>query len=559
MRIKFSQITALFLSLVFSITICAAPQLQTSVSDNVVYVGDLFTLTIELNDSDSDYQLDTKPLEKEFTVYLPSQSRSSSYINGDFTEQTIWQVRLQAKSVGELTIPALNVGKLSTESIKITVKEVPEQATETEDNQVFMENSLNKESIYLGQPLIFTSKIFIAQNGSDLDLLAPTLEGAQVSVYGKDKKGQTIRNGMRYNTITRQFQIDAQQAGSFTINSPLLTGNMRQLVSVNSWQNRVVAKPINIRGDALTIEIKAKPQNYQGEWLVSEDVRLIEETSLSTQSYHIGEPITRSITLQAASIAKEKLPNLKFNYPKNLRFYPDQDELSEGQANGLTYSMRKIRHAVIADKVGELTLPEIKLAWWNSETDKQAFAILPAQTITILPAENASAELTTNNVEPQPIAAPQVIVDNSALIYWQIFSAILALALVMVIFYHLSYRRQQTADQTEKTQRIAPDNQAYLNLVQQLNTEDGAAVYQALLHYAQSEFVTLKSLSQLADKLNLQAADKAQLLAEIKTLEQACSTATPFNTVQLAALLKKHQQQKGSKPSVDLMDINPKS
>ena len=526
MRIKLSIVTALFLSLFLQQSALATPQVQTSVSDNSVFLGDLFTLTIDLNDSDSDYQLDTRPLEKDFTVYRPSQSRSSTYINGEFNELTKWQITLQAKKVGELTIPALKIGTLTTESIKISVKEAPEQATKAQDNLIFMENSLNKNSVYLGQQLIFTTKIFISENTNELDLIAPYLEGGDISVYGKDKNGQTIRNGIRYKTITRQFQINATQAGLFTIKSPLLTGNLRKIVKISEWQNRVIADPINIRGDSLQVEIKAKPENYQGEWLISEDVRLIEDPALNQQSYHVGEPITRSITLQVASVNKDKLPNIKFNYPKKLRFYPDQDELKEGQANALIYAVRTVRHAIIADQVGELTLPEIKLAWWNSQTDKQEFAVLPAQTLTILAAEKEQTEVAVSNFATPSSDKEQttnIIVDNESLIYWQIATAILLFALLMLIFYHLSYRRQQTANRAKNIKITQPLNQAYLTLQAVLKKDDVALIYQALLNYAQNEFPALKSLSQLADYLSLDIQDKKQLLSEIKALENACS------------------------------------
>ena len=564
MRIKFSIITALFLSLFLQQSVWATPQIQTTVSDNSVFLGDLFVLTITINDNDSDFQLDTKPLEKEFNVSRPSQSRRSSYINGKASHQTQWQITLQAKQIGELSIPALKVGKLTTEAIKITVKKPSAQATQTQDNLIFMENSLNRNSVYLEQPLIFTSKIYIAQNqsSSELELIAPDLADATVTIYGEDKNGQTIRNGIRYKTITRQFQINANKASTFTIKSPLLAGNLRKRVKVDEWRERVISEPINIRGDSLQVTIKAKPADYQGEWLVSEDVRLFEKTPFTQQSYHVGEPITRSITLQIASINKEKLPNIPFNYPKDLRFYPDQDELQEGQANGLHYGQRTVRHAIIADQPGTLTLPEIKLAWWNSETDKQEFAVLPAQTLTILAAETQPAEIpvneTTTPVTDKEQTASKILVDNQALIIWQIVCGVLLLALIMLIFYHLYYRHSQSVNKNKNKKTVQPLNQAYLNLLEALSKQQASLAYQPLLHYAQNEFPALKSLSQLPEQMNLDTQEKTKLAAEIKALEHACADqSTTWSSTQLCKLIKKHYQQKDPCISEDIMNLNP--
>ena len=560
MRIKISIVTTLLLSLFLQQTAWAATQVQASVSDNSIFLGDLFVLTIVLNDTGSEYQLNSKPLEQDFKVSRPSKSSSSTYINGKSQYQTQWQLTLQAKRIGELTIPALHIGSLTTEAIKISVKKPSTEATQTEDNLIFMENSLNKESAYLEQPLIFTSKIYIAQNSTDLELIAPDLADAAVTVYGEDKKDQTIRNGIRYETITRQFQINATKAGTFTINSPLLTGNVRKRVQIDAWQSRVISEPINIRGDSLQVTIKEKPADYQGKWLVSEDVRLFEKTPLTQQSYQVGEPITRSITLQIASIDKEKLPNIPFNYPKDLRFYPDQDELQEGQANGLHYAQRTIRHAIIADHPGELTLPEIKLPWWNSETDKQEFAVIPAQTLTILPAEKQTAEIPVNEIATPATDKEQmpttVIVDNKALIIWQVICAVLLLALIMLTFYHLHYRRSQSVNKNKKP--VQTSNKNYLNLQEALNKQQAPLAYQALLNYAQSEFPTLKSLSQLATRMNLDTQDKAELAAEIKILEKACADpAINWGSAQLSRLIEKHSRQKDTRISEDIMNLNP--
>ena len=557
MRIKFSIIIVLFLSLFWQQAAWAAVQVEATVSDNTVFLGDRFTLTITINDTDSNYQLDTKPLENDFNVSRPSRSSSSSYVNGKSSYLTTWQVTLQAKRLGDLTIPALKIANLSTNAINITVKKPSKQATKTQDNQLFIENSLDKKNAYICQSIILTSKIYIGRNADDLELIAPSLEGATISIFGEDKKEQTIRNGIRYNIITRQYEINASKAGKFTLQSPVLSGSLRKSVPVDEWRSRIVSEPINIRGDSLTLTIKAIPKDFQGKWLVSEDVRLSEDTKITEQSYHVGEPITRTITLQVASSDTDKLPNIDFNYPKNLRFYPDQDKLTEGQANGLHYAQRVIRHAIIAEKPGSLTLPEIKLAWWNSKTDKQDFAVLPAQTLTILAAEtNTQQTIIDKPVTPITPSQSTPSVTNKTLILWQIVCALLLVALIVLTFYHLNYRRSQKTNKNKKSMQAK--DQPYEKLQTAFNTQQASLVYQALLHYGQSEFPNLKSLSYFAALTNLDAQDKKHLTDEIITLEKACAKpSSSWDSTALCKLIKRHHQQKNNTVDNNIMDINP--
>jgi len=559
MRIKFSIIIALLAGFFYSQQLLAAPQVLTSVSNNQVALGDIFILNIEIDDSDSDYQLDTGPLEKEFSVSRPSKNQRSTYINGNFSQHTQWQIRLQAKRTGDLTIPVLKIGPLSTEEIKLSVTPASKQATNTADNLVFMENSINKTSLYIGQPLIFTTRIYIAQATENMTLSGPKLKDARIEVYGQDKNEEAIRDGVRYKVITREFQIITDKAGDFNINSPLLSGELRKVVNLSNRQNQVIGVPINVRGDSLKIQVKGKPADFQGEWLISEDVRLLENNPLTQQDFHVGDPITRNITLQIASINKDKLPTIAFNYPKGLRFYPDQDEIKEGQANGLLYSQRTMRHAIIPDQAGELTLPEIKIAWWNSLTDKQEFAVLPAQTLTILAAEKQPQSLGNerDNISQLP-AETTLVIDNKNLIYWQITTALLLLGLITLLLYHLSYRRRHPALRQQKVHSIPVANQAYLNLQDALQQNNAPLVYQNLLTFLHREKYNIKSLSQITEFIFLPEKDEKQFSEEIKILEKACSSAVKhWDATKLSSLIDKYLRQTTALRKKTIMDLNP--
>lgn len=550
MSFKFTAIISLFLSLLISQSLFAKTEVQASVSSNSVMVGDHLILTIEVNDSGSEYQLDTRVLESDFTVYRPSQSSNTQCVNFDCTDTTRWKVTLQAKRVGELIIPALEIGPVKTEAIKISVQKLSKQATQRADSLIFMENSLNRNSVYLGQAIILTSKLFVSERTSQLNLIEPSLTGATVTLNAEDKNSQSTRNGIRYKTITREFKIIPEQSGNFTINSPLLTGTMH---------SRAKTEAINIRGESLSITIKEKPRDYQGEWLISEDVNLIEEHPLAGKTFHVGEAITRTILLQIASIDKDKMPNVDLNYPPSLRFYPDQDQLNEGKGNGLTYAIRTINHAIIADNVGQLTLPEIKLAWWNSQTDQQEFAILAAQTLTILAAEKTDELVkiteTLQSNSPEATTPSTIVVNNSALIYWQIASAILLLMFIFLLFYHLSYTHRQNNKIVEK-KTVAPD-QNYLKLKTVLSSNNAPKIYQALLTYAQNEWPEVKTLSQLTQHSALNEADKIKLQEELQALELSCSTQAPYNSQTLSALLTKLQKTKTDKVDQQIMQLNP--
>ncbi|WP_413692753.1 hypothetical protein [Psychromonas sp. KJ10-2] len=368
------------------------------------------------------------------------------------------------------------------------------QQQSTASDTIFIENSLNKDSVYIDQPVIVDTKIFVSENVANGDIQPPTLDDASIEQVQLDQQqNQVIRNGLRYRVFHYQYTVTPSVAGDVSITSPLLTGSVRQVTRVNGWQDRVKNTPINIRGNNLPLTVKAMPADFQGDWLISEDVRLIENNDLQADTHFVGEPITRSISLQVASVALDKMPEINLNYDKALRVYPDQDDLKQGTIDGTIYSQRTVTHAIIANKAGQLVLPEIKVAWWNSKTEKQEFTTLPAQTLTIKPAPQGVNQTSSNNTTqptqsvtalPAEAAAPTLNNQSNQqqetqLLYWQISTLVLLLLLIAFSFYHVRCTRNLKLAPTT-TPKKSKQSSPYKALVAALKDAKPNQVYLAL-------------------------------------------------------------------------------
>jgi hypothetical protein len=65
-----------------------------------------------------------------------------------------------------------------------------------------------------------------------------------------------------------------------------------------------------------------------------------------------------------------------------LKQYPDKPVTEDREsANGIT-GIKQIKVALIPGLAGSYKLPEIKLRWWNTRTDKEETAVLPEQVLT---------------------------------------------------------------------------------------------------------------------------------------------------------------------------------
>jgi hypothetical protein len=553
----------------------AKTEASASISTNDIYQGDSFVLTVEVNDTGSEYQFDTTALNKDFTVSRPSRSQQTSYINGEFTQNITWAVRLQASKVGSFTIPSFTLGDAKTKPIAIEVKKPTEQQQSSSTDTIFIVNTLDKESVYPDQTVTLESKIYVSENVIDGDIQPPTLAGAKVERVQADlPQSQVIRNGLRYQIFTYQYKITPSIVGTNNIASPLLVGAIRKSVRSNNWQNNVVAQPINIRGNQLSLTVKAMPAGFQGDWLISEDVRLIENNDLQAKEYAVGDPITRSISLQVAGIPLEKMPEIKLNYDSALRYYPDQDDLKQGTINNILYSQRTITHAIIANKTGKLVLPEIKMAWWNSKTETQEFATLPAQTLLI----KAAATQNNNNVANNPVIHESNQADltdaatnpnnglvkankrddlSTQLIAWQISTFVLLVLLLLLSFYHLKNKHKHQPVR-QKSQHKNSGNQYYQDAITALKEGKANVIYASLLRYFQSQQPSITVLQQIGRLTGLNEQNKQQLLDNLQQLELACSQKSHhWDAETLLKLIKLHHKTTNMSDTNHITNLNP--
>ncbi|MCG6863393.1 MAG: hypothetical protein LJE70_19335, partial [Chromatiaceae bacterium] len=88
--------------------------------------------------------------------------------------------------------------------------------------------------------------------------------------------------------------------------------------------------------------------------------------------------------------------------------YPDkaQDEI---RPQGDTLMAQKIiKSALVPSQAGKLTLPEVRLAWWDTKTNKPQVASLPERSVDVLPAVAgvSATSFAAGSASAEPIAEP---------------------------------------------------------------------------------------------------------------------------------------------------------
>ncbi|MEI8620961.1 BatD family protein [Pseudoalteromonas sp. B129b] len=463
----------------------AATKLEASVDKNPVLAGEFFMLNISVDDTVKGEQPDTSSLLKDFVVGPTSLSSRTNIINGSINKQTTWSVKLMTRTEGDYTIPAFSVAGLTSQPIKLKVAKRSVDADK--NNEIFLKTSLSSNSLFVQEAGVYTVKLYLAKELLDGSLSTPSMEDAQLTQLGKQTESYELVDGKRYLVITREYLIQPQKSGAYTIAGPAFQGRVQQ----NYRQLEVSAL-----GDDQQVEIKPIPSDYKGAWLPSELVNLDEEWQPNDNTVEVGTPITRTITLTALGVTKEQLPEISMPTIDGIRSYPDKKENNNAVRDGRVVSQQTASYALLPQKPGTYTLPEIKLPWFNTKMNRISVATLPKRTITVTPSTTAPNTAIAN---PQPstnnsptlenisnqATGTQPIETKSDTPLWLIVVAALRYILWIgtVIFYLIS---RSTKNTTEKLQlNTRGTSQPSLNELKALaKTHDVKAFYTALNNFS---------------------------------------------------------------------------
>lgn len=531
----------------------AATKLQASVDKNPVLAGEFFMLNISIDDTVKGEQPDTSVLLKDFVVGPTSLSTRTNIINGSINKQTTWSVKLMTRTEGQYTIPSFTVSGLSSQPIDLTVTK--RAANADNNNDIFVKTSLSSNSLYVQEAGVYTLKLYLAKELLDGSLSTPSMEDAQLTQLGKQTESYELVDGKRYLVITREYLIQPQKSGPYTIAAPVFQGRVQQ----NYRQLEVSAI-----GEDQQIEIKPIPSDYNGAWLPSELVNLGEEWQPSDDTIEVGTPITRTITLTALGVTKEQLPDIEMPTINGIRSYPDQKENNNAVRNGRVVSQQTASYALLPQTPGTYTLPEIKLPWFNTKINRISFATLPARKITVTPSSTVvnTPVNTEQSIENTPVDETKADANTSAQMQtarsytplWLIAVALLGYILWIgtAIFYWVTRSNINTIEKVKPlpTPLSKPSLKKLLNIQK---AGDVKAFYNELNNYAvQITKQDTGAIDELCRRIN-----NSQLSTEVIQLQAQLygNKATNSDLGAIIKILESEQAQASNSQQTVLKDL----
>lgn len=403
-----TRMTLLFLAL--SLTLCPVfgATVKASLDRNRVDEGETVVLSV-MASGDASATPDLAPLGTDFDVLNQNQSTTMRVVNGRSSSSRQWQIVLAPKRVGKLTVPALAVGSDHSESLTLDVLPAAEAAKQGSQRALLLEVEAEPRNPYVQGEVLYTVRVLSRIGLRDAQLSEPQAGDAIVERLGEDTATSTYRNGQQYQVVERRYAIFPQHSGELKIDPPVLTAQVPdQNRRGGSLRDRFFGsdpfagfgrdpfagfdsmfqqtRPVQVRARAVDLNVRPRSAAAGSPWLPARSISLAENWSPDPPVFHVGEPVTRSITIRARGLSPTQLPDLTTALPEGIKDYVDK-ALTDSQWHGdEIVSQKTFKTALVPSRQGSFTLPAVSLTWWDTQTDQARVATLPERTIEVLPA-----------------------------------------------------------------------------------------------------------------------------------------------------------------------------
>ena len=343
--------------------------------------GQQIRLTLTYDPHEAHGTPDLNVLQADFTIVGTEQSMSYTVMNGQARSIGQWGIVLKPKHSGMITIPAFQIGSLTSVPVQLNVRArsqtspqpaltQPQQTVTDLKDDVALKVEVDNKSPYLNQEVLYKVSLITRHQLVDVRYQAPQVEDAISLPIGEGQQYQTVRKGVAYQVDEQIYAIFPQKSGPIRIIPPVL----------HALRYNGTPQPVTLKGDPVTLDVQPLPKHFiRREWLPSKLVRLRETYDQGTTQFVEGDTLVRTVELQAQGLVAQLLPQIPFPERADLRTYPEQAEQDNRIQQGELWGRAKLKVTYVFPRPGKVMLPAIRVPWFNVKTQKLEIAELPAK------------------------------------------------------------------------------------------------------------------------------------------------------------------------------------
>ncbi len=558
--VKTFKYPLLVLLLLLCTVVSQAAQLKAVTDRTRTSMEESFTLELRANGS-VDGEPELSALEKDFEILGRSQSSQLQIVNGEFNRTTTWSLSLLPRTEGKKQIPSLCVGSDCSQPLTIEVLAAGQSSSATNNaNEIRLEVDLSPDKVRVQSQLLYKVSLLTRLNFLQASLTDPEPSGVETVVQklGEDRSYETERNGLRYRVIERTYALFPQQSGMMTIPPIRFAAQISEggRGSFDPFNQRT--RQLRKHSEEITIEVLPATAVNGRNWLPASNVQLNDDWQNQKPVLTVGEPATRTMSLRAFGLPAAQIPALNISLPEGVKSYPDQpsrdDQFNE---NGIIGTLQQ-KLALVPTSAGTLLLPEVKVDWWDIESERWRQEILPEieldvkaavrQPETNKIASNVESETPATMKEPHTIETQTTLKEDGQLWRWTTLALGCAWLVTLILLFKKNGSPLKAKDKEKQEDKAVTLRAVNRELKQALRSNDQALIRKALLDWGLIIFPEQKpkNLEELARLCG------EPMRRQVETLNRSAYSrgAEPWDSRGLIEAMQQVEEEAGKKDKV---------
>ncbi|MFW7377714.1 MAG: BatD family protein [Oligoflexus sp.] len=314
------------------------------------------------------------------TVRRGGTSSSVQIINGQRSERYQVSFYLTPQRTGSFEIPALVMTvdgqQQSTLPLEIIVHEANQNLNARQDLPFFVERSVNKNQLYVGEPIVVTDRIFTRVRLLEADLKRDNFPAEFRQLDNSDERRyQKQVDGRAYTVIEFQALLVPSKAGEFEIPALVLNAafpdpsqSQRRPSMFDDLMGRTRLMKRATRSESEMIEVKALPGEGRST-KYSGLVGLFQlETELGQRSVETGENINLTVRIFGDGLS-EGMSEPVTEFDSSLRVYNERPVSNDQIQGQKVVGERIFQYTLVPSKPGILDLGSVAVQIFNPQTE----------------------------------------------------------------------------------------------------------------------------------------------------------------------------------------------
>ena len=349
------------------------------------------------NEKKQDYTI--KGLEN-FQSMNKSSQQKSSWVNGKSTKFYSDIYTVLPLNEGDFTLSLEIDGKKISNDININVSK---DNKEIENSLVITKNSEYKREYFIGEKIPYFEKIITKISLNSYGYInSPTFKDFTFKDMTPNNQGNPLvkrisdQDGEKLEILVREGILEANSVGEKNIVSGLIGYNE---ASANDFFMMSGSEPKYTGGDEISIKIlplpeEGKPQDFQN---ILGDLKgdINWENKLTVD---VGQTFVLKLRLYG-EVNLDSLEKLPIEENEDFNIFQSVTDSSEKINNEKYESSKEFEIAFIPKKVGTLSMPEIKINYFDVKDRKYKTFIVPSKKIKAIGGQNAVVNQSNNTLD----------------------------------------------------------------------------------------------------------------------------------------------------------------